>query len=205
MRYILRNIIIVILIGIIGYQYYVYSRYTPGETIVVDGDEFEVIDRQIDTAYVEVFIEVEKYTPIYITRVDTVEIILPMNTDTLSILGDYFLSYTYIDTLKLEGLGSGYVTDVVTQNRIDTRSVIWDYTIPTRTQTIITKPVPKNDLYIGPTTRMIGGDFISSLGASVLLKSKRDYIYQVETGVGTNSGGKIRPYLGFGYYWKITN
>jgi hypothetical protein len=209
MRYILRNIIIIILIGIIGYQYYIYRFSTSSlddiEIINIDGTDFSVVDRIRDTVYVHVYTEVEKYVPKYITRVDTVKLILPLSIDTAKIFFDYFLKYTYSDTLNLKGLGRGYLTDVITQNRIQSRSIIWDYSIPVSTETIMIKPVPKNTLWVGPDLRIIGGDFINSVGGSALLQSKRDKLYELELGVGANPNGKIRPYIGFGYYWKLTD
>lgn len=210
----IKNIIIFILIGIVGYQYFLQSRYTPGEVIDIDGEEFEIIEETPDTVYIETMIEIEKYIPVYQTVIDTFEVVNYIDVDTAEILKDYFRSYTYIDTLELDGLGYGYVTDVITKNRIDNRSVLLDYTIPTITNTIVTRPIPKNEFFIGPEFRAVWGELINSFGGSIILKSKRDYIYKLSTGVGnvqvingtgTSVDSKIRPYLGVGYYWKITN
>ena len=73
---------------------------------------------EIDTVFTEVLKEVPKYVPKYIDRVvrDTVE--MPLDVDTLAIIEDYFARYIYSDTLKVDSLGFGYITDKVTENKI---------------------------------------------------------------------------------------
>jgi hypothetical protein len=93
---------------------------------------------EIDTVFTEVLKEVPKYVPTYIDRVvrDTVE--MPLDVDTLAIIEDYFARYIYSDTLKVDSLGFGYITDTVTENKIVERSVKWDYRIPSIRETITT-------------------------------------------------------------------
>jgi hypothetical protein len=208
MRYIFRNIIVLLLISLVGYQYYIYNispKFFKGNgvsTITIPG--YNTTNTVTDTVYKEIYFEVENYKPIYITRVDTVKLVLPMDVDTTQILFDYFFKYTYIDTLSIPGLGNGYLTDIITQNRIYNRSIIWDYKIPTIIQRVYVTPTPKNNLWIGGNIRTIGGDFINSIGASTLLQTKNNKIYGLDIGIGANPMARVRPYLQFGYYWKIT-
>jgi hypothetical protein len=50
-------------------------------------------------------------------------------------------------------------------------------------------------------------DYVSAVGAGLILKTKKDKIYNLNIGVnnrttdGTN--GTFSPYVGFGTYWKI--
>ena len=50
-------------------------------------------------------------------------------------------------------------------------------------------------------------DYVSAVGAGLILKTKKDKIYNLNIGVnnrtvdGTN--GSFSPYIGFGTYWKI--
>jgi hypothetical protein len=207
MRYIFRNVVVIILLGIIGYQYYTYNFYpkvfNSNNNGINDITGYSVSNVTRDTIYENIYIEVESYKPQYIVKVDTVTVVLPMDIDSAKIFFDYFLKYTYIDTLNIPGLGLGYLTDIITQNRITERSVIWDYSIPKINQTVYLKPTPRNNLWVGGNVRTIGGDFINSLGGSVLLQTKKDKLYRVGAGVGTNPMAKVRTYMEFEYYWKL--
>src|SRR6056300_106616 len=63
----------------------------------------EKVITKIDTVWQEVEIEKEVYVPKWRTKVvtehDTVEVLIPQEIDTLSILKDYYTQYQYIDTL----------------------------------------------------------------------------------------------------------
>jgi hypothetical protein len=141
---------------------------------------------EIDTVFTEVLKEVPKYVPKYIDRVvrDTVE--MPLDVDTLAIIEDYFARYIYSDTLKVDSLGFGYITDTVTENKIVERSVVWDYRIPSIRETITTTiqlpPKRKREFYIG---LMAGGtqtDF-SYFGPSIGFKTKSSKMLTATYGV----------------------
>ena len=65
----------------------------------------------------------------------------------------------------------------------------------------------KNQVYYGLNAGFNKEDYVSAVGAGVILKTKKDKIYQLGIGVnnrttdGTN--GSFSPYVGFGTYWKI--
>jgi hypothetical protein len=74
-------------------------------------------------------------------------------------------------------------------------------------ETTIVKELPKTQLYWGLNSNFNKQDFVSSVGTGLILKTKKDKLYQVNLGVnnqttdGTN--GTLSPYIGAGVYWKI--
>ena len=72
---------------------------------------------------------------------------------------------------------------------------------------LIVKEPAKNQVYYGLNAGFNKADYVSAVGAGVILKTKKDKIYQLGIGVnnrttdGTN--GAFSPYVGFGTYWKI--
>ena len=72
---------------------------------------------------------------------------------------------------------------------------------------MIVKELPKTQVYYGLTGGFNKVDVVSNIGAGLLVKTKKDKIYQIGVGVsnkvtdGTN--GKLSPYIGGGVYWKI--
>jgi hypothetical protein len=123
-------------------------------------------------------------------------------------LHDYLAKVVYKDTLKLdEGLGTIALTDTITKNRILGRT--WDAKIKQREikETLIVKELPKTQVYYGFNGGFNKTDVVSNIGAGIIVKTKKDKIYQLGAGVanrvvdGTN--GSLSPYIGAGVYWKI--
>lgn len=195
----LRDLKTLIILGFLlanGIFFGFFYEWTPPEPVTT----VEVVR---DTTYIEVLKEVPKYVPKYTLRVDTVEV--PADVDTVAILKDYYAEYVYADTLRLDSLGVGYITDTVTQNRITTRSLMWDYEIPvikeTTTITHQLPPLRRNELYIGP---VLGGDkqSISYIGLGLGLKTKNSKLYTVSVGLlgqeKSNFGAVIGIYTKIG-------
>lgn len=167
---------------------------------------------EIDTVYQTVEVEVPVYVPKYQVKIEKeyIEVIVPVDVDTAAILVDYFSHYNVIDTLSLPNVdggefGYGVLTDVITQNKIKERSIKWAYEIPTITitETITIYPAPKTQVYIGATAAFDSDNFINSIGGGLLLKNKKDKIYQLTGGLTNNRGLATSPYIGGGIYWKI--
>jgi hypothetical protein len=199
----IKTILVILLIGVVVFQQCGRQTETPGEIISVDGKDYELLKHTIDTVYQEIEVEVPTYVPEYITKIETVEVEIPANVDSLQIIKDYFSKYEVKDTLLLEGLGKGYITDIISQNKIESRNIKWDYKIPTILDTKIVKELPKNQLYLGLNTNFDKANVINSVGVGVILKTKRDRIYQLNSGVSNSITGETQPYVGGGLYWKI--
>jgi hypothetical protein len=199
----IKTILVILLIGVVVFQQCGRQTETPGEIISVDGKDYELLKHTIDTVYQEIEVEVPTYVPEYITKIETVEVEIPANVDSLQIIKDYFSKYEVKDTLLLEGLGKGYITDIISQNKIESRNIKWDYKIPTILDTKIVKELPKNQLYLGLNTNFDKANVINSVGVGAILKTKRDRIYQLNSGVSNSITGETQPFVGGGLYWKI--
>ena len=196
-------LIIVLLAAVIFSQFFGKGKEEVGEIVKVDGKNYELLKHTVDTVYEEIQVEVPTYVPEYITKIETVEVQIPANVDSLQIIKDYFSKYEVKDTLLLEGLGKGYITDVISQNKIESRNIKWDYKIPTILDTKIVKELPKNQVYLGVNTNFDKANVVNSVGAGVILKTKRDRIYQLNTGLANSITGETQPFIGGGIYWKI--
>jgi len=207
-----KNIAIVALVIWILLQWFNPGGVMPGgRTIRIDGKKYEVIKHTIDTVEVEkVKVVTKKGKDIVheVIDVDTLVLKELVNVDTAALLKDYLAKVVYKDTLKLDGdLGTIALTDTITKNRILGRT--WDAKIKERIikEELIVKEPAKNQVYYGLNAGFNKEDYVSAVGAGVILKTKKDKIYQLGIGVnnrtadGTN--GSFSPYVGFGTYWKI--
>lgn len=192
------------------------------ETIKVDGKNYELLKQTIDTVFVTKEVKVPTYVPKYITKVKTVEVEIPIDIDTLAIVEKYFSTYQVKDTLNLSyefpngvtdslgnkpspNLGFGIITDNISQNSIISRDVDWTFQIPTIYNTTIVKELPKTQLYWGMTGGFNREDVVTNLSTSLLLKTKKDKIFQLGLGVQNNSNiQQLSPYISGGMYWKIS-
>jgi hypothetical protein len=200
----LKTLLIIVLLAVVIFsQFFGKGNGKVGEIVNVDGKDYELLKHTVDTVYEEIQIEVPTYVPEYITQIETVEVQIPANVDSLEIIKDYFSKYEVKDTLFLEGLGKGYITDIISQNKIESRNIKWDYKIPTVLDTKIVKELPKNQLYLGLNTNFDRANVVNSVGAGVILKTKRDRIYQLNTGIANSITGETQPFIGGGIYWKI--
>jgi hypothetical protein len=192
------------------------------EIVEVDGKDYELIKQTIDTVFVTKEVKVPTYIPKYITKVETVEVEIPIDIDTLAIVEKYFSTYQVKDTLNLSyefpngvtdslgnkpspNLGFGIITDNISQNSIISRDVDWTFQIPTIYNTSIVKELPKTQLYWGLNGGFNREDVITNISGSLLLKTKKDKIFQLGLGVQNNSNiQQLSPYISAGMYWKIS-
>lgn len=207
-----KNIAIAALVIWILLQWFNPGGVMPGgRTIRIDGKKYEVIKHTIDTVEVEkVKVVTKKGKDIVheVIDVDTLVLKEMVNVDSAAILKDYLAKIVYKDTLTLDGgLGTIALTDTITKNRILGRT--WDAKVKERIikEELIVKEPAKAQLYYGLNAGFNKEDYVSAIGAGVILKTKKDKIYQLGLGVnnrttdGTN--GSFSPYVGFGTYWKI--
>jgi hypothetical protein len=207
-----KNIAIVALVIWILLQWFNPGGVMPGgRTIRIDGKKYEVIKHTIDTVEVEKIKTVTKKGKDIVHEVidvDTLVLKELVNVDSAAILKDYLAKIIYKDTLVLDGgLGTIALTDTITKNRILGRT--WDAKVKERTikEELIVKEPAKTQLYYGLNAGFNKTDYVSAVGAGLILKTKKDKIYNFNIGVnnrttdGTN--GSFSPYVGFGTYWKI--
>lgn len=184
-----------------------------GETINVDGKNYELLKHKIDTVIVEhTKIKYVKGKDIYHETIVEKEkkINVPVYTkgDTVRIVESYNQKVLYKDKLVLnDNLGTIELTDTLYQNKILGRK--WNAQIKERTitDTKIVKELPKNQVYVGVNGALDKVNFGNSIGGGVLLKTKKDKIYQLNLGISnqqsTGGNNQIVPYIGGGVYWKI--
>jgi hypothetical protein len=205
----LRNIAVVVLLGLVIVSQ--FKGCTPDWPW--NDNPSDTVSVKVDTVYKEVKEEVPVYIPKWRTRVetetDTIEKLV--NVDTAAILKDYYSKYKYTDTVKLtytdtlgvkKKFGHGIITDVVSQNQIIQRGIVWDYKIPYITKTITLQAPPRRQLYIGAGVAFNKVNFVDNVSGGLIYKNKKDKIYQVSLGM-SNQAGTAAPFLGGGIYWKI--
>jgi hypothetical protein len=194
----LPNLLILILIAII-----LFDKCNPikkPEIIKVDGKPYELIKWKIDTQEVEKKIIIKKPGDT-IYKDTTIYVEVPQNVDTSKILRQYFAKNVYKDTLKLpDSLGYVSLSDTISQNKIIFRTFSASVRERIINDTKIVKELPKTQVYLGFNGQFSKPDFVNSIGGSILLKTKRDKIFQLGGGVTSNN---LSPYINGGIYWKI--
>jgi hypothetical protein len=179
----------------------------PGKKVFIAGKAYEVIKHEIDTVdIVKTKVVTKKGEDIYHETIK--EVVIPTIVDTQALLHDYFAKNIYKDTLTLpDSLGTVSLIDTITQNKILGRTFNASVKQRTIKETTIVKELPKTKLFYGLEGGFNKADFVSSVGAGVLINTKKDKIYQLGLGVtnqttdGTNGG--FTPYVRGGVYWKL--
>ena len=215
-----RELLILLLIGIILLLRSCDSESDTNKTIVnVDGEDYELVEQKIDTVIVEKIVYVDKYVPKYITKEVIKEVEIPTNVDSLAIIKDYFSKVTVTDTLQLDydfpdevtdslgnepagNLGYGILTDIISQNKIQSREIYWNFEIPTVYNTKIVKELPKTEFYYGFGLGVDEVNGFGSFSGNVLLKTKKQTIYGLNIGL-SNQIGEYKPFIGTSIYWKL--
>lgn len=141
-----------------------------------------------------------KDTTIYVTITEKV--------DTSAILRDFLVYNTSVDTLKLlNNQGFVYLTQTTNQNKIVDRK--FSATIKPKIVRESPPPPPpiRNQAFFGINGAVSEEDWVNSVGLGLILKTKKDHLYQVNLGVANRTldgvSGELRPYIGGGVYWKI--
>lgn len=172
-----KEILILLLVLIVGYQFIFPAKEIIEKPIITT-------ITTVDTTYVNVVTMDTMYVPTEFVRRDTV--MVPVEIDTVGIIKDYFSEYTYVDTLSIDQVGFGYLTDTIFMNRISSRSIRWDYTLPVITNTVETTitlpPRRESHFYLGAT--LVGTDTsINYFGPSIGFKTKGDTFFSLGAGV----------------------
>jgi len=219
MKKYIKEIIIISLVVIIALQRGCGPDYGDKEIVKVDGKDYELIKQETDTIYVEKEVQVTKYVPKYITKEVIKEVEIPVDVDSLAIIKDYFSKVTVTDTLNLDydfpkqvtdslgnkpasSLGYGILTDIISQNRIESREIDWFFKIPTVYNTTIVKELPKLEFYYGFGLGMDQTNGLGNFTGNLLVKTKKMNIYGLNIGM-SNQLGQYKPFVGSSMYWKI--
>jgi len=204
-----KNIAIAALIIFVLLQWFNPGDILPGKKVFIAGKAYEVIKHEIDTIdIVKTKVVTKKGEDIYHETIVEKEVIIPAVIDTAALLKDYYSKVLYKDVLVLpDSLGTVAVTDTISQNKILGRTFNANVKQRTIKETTIVKELPKTKVFYGLEGGFNKADFVSSVGAGVLINTKKDKIYQLGLGVnnqttdGTNGG--FTPYIRGGVYWKI--
>jgi len=204
-----RNIAIAALIIFVLLQWFNPGDILPGKKVFIAGKAYEVIKHEIDTIdIVKTKVVTKKGEDIYHETIVEKEVIIPTVIDTMALLKDYYSKVLYKDTLVLpDSLGIVALNDTISQNKILGRTFNASVKQRTIKETTIVKELPKTKLFYGLEGGFNKADFVSSVGAGVLINTKKDKIYQLGLGVtnqttdGVNGG--FTPYVRGGVYWKL--
>jgi hypothetical protein len=181
----------------------------PGKKVFIAGKAYEVIKHEIDTIdIVKTKVVTKKGEDIYHETIVEKEVIIPTVIDTMALLKDYYSKVLYKDTLVLpDSLGIVALNDTISQNKILGRTFNASVKQRTIKETTIVKELPKTKVFYGLEGGFNKADFISSVGAGVLINTKKDKIYQLGLGVNNQTtdgvNGGFSPYLRGGVYWKL--
>lgn len=214
-----KELLILLLVSVIFLMRGCGTDFEDKEIIKVDGKDYELLKQEVDTVFVEKEVKVTKYVPKYITKEVIKEVEIPADVDSLAIVREYFASYKVTDTLQLDydfptevtdslgnkppsNLGYGILTDVISQNTIQSREIDWFFRIPTVYNTTIVKELPKNEFYYGLGVGVDQTNGFGNLSLNGLLKTKKMNIYGLNIGL-SNQAGEYKPFVGTSLYWKI--
>ena len=202
----LKNIAIVALVALVAVKW-----LSPSEKVYVEGKPYEVIKNTTDTVtVVNTKVVFKKGKTVYkkVIVEKKIEVPTPILVDTMSILKGYYSKVSYKDTLRLpDSLGTVSILGTITQNKILDRT--FNASIKQRIikDTVNVKELPKTKIYYGPEGGFNHTNFVSHLGVAVLVKTKKDRIYNL--GVGYSSqvvGSKLQswtPYISTGIFWRV--
>jgi hypothetical protein len=205
-----KNIAIAVLIIYLLLQWFNPGGVMPGgRTIRIEGKKYEIIKYEIDTVdIVKTKVVTKKGEDIYHETIVEKEVFIPAIIDTAALLKDYYSKVLYKDVLVLpDSLGTVSIIDTISQNKILGRTFNANVKQRTIKETTIVKELPKTKVFYGLEGGFNKADFVNSVGAGILINTKKDKIYQLGVGVnnqtidGTN--GSFSPYIRGGVYWKL--
>jgi hypothetical protein len=170
-----------------------------GPIVKIDGKKYQVIKHKVDTVYVRTTQTVYKKGDV-IYREKPIYVQLPPRIDTVEVIRDYYSKVIYKDTLKLkDSLGYITLTDTIFQNNISGREWVSHVNKITIKDVTIVKELPKNQIYLGGLLNLNNKTGFTSVGPSVLFKTKKDRVFSVGAGLGTN----MTVYYQGGIYIKL--
>ena len=163
----------------------------PKTRIIVNTDTI----RTVDTTYITIRKKTKVYVPKYETVIknnyDTI-----FKIDTTIIVGDYYSTYVYNDSLMNDTLKL-HISDSISQNKIKSREIKYSIKFPTiNIHDVVIKN--KNEFYVG--MGIVGSRTgINYFGPELLLRTKSKNVY----GVGAGINGNLQPNISLRTYWKV--
>ena len=150
----------------------------------------------VTTEYKTITNTTNRYIPQVTTKIeyvhDTSRII-----DTAYVVGDYYSTYFYKDSLKLSDTLKICISDSVSKNKIKSRQVAYTLSLPITT---IIKVVPEKKYNIYGGIGIVGNkEGINYIGPEVLVRTRAKELY----GVGVGIDGKFRYNLNLKAYWRL--
>lgn len=155
--------------------------------VYVGGKPYEVIKHTVDTIYVPTIQTVYKKGAVIYKEIP-IYIEIPGRIDTSQVVRDYYSKVVYKDTLKLnDSLGYVALTDTIYRNNILGR--VWDAHVNKITikDVLIVKDLPKTQVYLGGQLGLNNQSGFTSVGPSVVIKTKKDKLFSVGVGLGPNN------------------
>jgi len=199
-----KPIVILILLAVIVIMY--ATRPTPpdmSEYIRIGGKEYLLLSSKRDTVWETKEVKVPTYVPQLPPNSQPIPMPIPKDVDTVAILQKYYSKNVYVDVQKIDEVGTVTISDTIAENKILSRQLLFNYKIPTITETIIVKDPPVNKMYIGGGVNVDQTDIVNSIYASTLFQTKSDRIFGINIGASTSENNSVKPYIGASIYWKI--
>jgi len=110
----------------------------------------------------------------------------------------YFNKNIQKDTLKIDKLGSIYITDTISKNISIYRAYNYSFKYPFVKETIATT-IHRTQLYIGGGVQGNPISLVNQFNTGILLKNKKDQIFGAS--IGLNINGQLQ--YGVQSYWKL--
>jgi hypothetical protein len=158
-----------------------------------------VVETEIE--YIErIITEQKKGETIYVEVEVPVEILIPADVDTMSILRDFYTKRTYTDTLNVDDLGYVVVIDTIQQNKLiyRTHDAFLKEKIVTTTITNYVYPEPSYVFYSGVS---VGSEHVNAV---FTFQNKRKILYSIELPLyGDQYGIGVSIPLNFNKSWII--
>lgn len=200
----IKNIIILGLVAVILFMKFCTNKTTKvGDNIKRNNKKYEVVDKTTDTVYRDTgYIVYKKGKTIY--KDVPVYVKVPINVDTQAILKEYYAIKIYKDTFTLkDSLGTIAIQDTISENKIVSRT----YDVKVREKIIrdifYVREKPRNEWYVGGNAGVDAKDLFGFVGSSLLLKNKKERIYNLGLGLSQSINRNITPMVFGGVYYKL--
>ena len=205
----IRNIIIVLLIGVAIVEFVNPKGIMPHRTITIhDTVGYEVPVH--DTVGIEVPVEIEIPVEVQIPYAvhDTFTVSNPIDTN--AILNSIGMRMFKKDILKLpNNVGTVTVFDTISNGRVLGRSFKSDIKQKVVRDTTFLGDARKNLYYFGIDAKLDKPNVINLIGLGFIIKDKdAKHLYKIGIGVSNKVGpdgtsGQLVPFIGGGVYWNV--
>lgn len=205
----IRNIIIVLLIGVAIVEFINPKGIMPHRTLTIHdtvGYEVPVHDTVGIEVPVEVEIPVEVQVPYAVH--DTFTVSNPIDTN--AILNSIGMKMFKKDVLKLpNNVGTVTLFDTISNGRVLGRSFKSDIKQKVVRDTMFLGDARKNLYYFGIDAKLDKPNVINLIGVGFIIKDKdAKHLYKIGIGVSNKIGedgttGTLVPFIGGGVYWNV--